>query len=263
MILERDLGLIYPHGGSGQRGGGVRSMNEGIIGVLGGMGPEATADFFHKIINNTEADKDQEHLRVLIDSNPKIPDRTPAMLGSGESPLPMMIETAKNLERAGAHFIVIPCVSAHYFIRGLREGITIPVISIIDEVAGEIERHHPGMERTGLIATTGTIRAGLFHDRLREIGVEVLVPPAEDQEELVMSAIYGKSGIKAGFISPENKGKILRAATALIERGAQGIIGGCTEVPLVVGGGDIAVPFFDSLDILARAAIRQAKGTAR
>jgi len=238
-------------------------MKEKTIGILGGMGPEATADLFHKIIKNTEAGRDQDHLRILIDNNPKIPDRTPAMHGSGENPLPMMIETAKNLGRAGADFIVIPCVSAHYFIRELRERIAIPVISIIDEVAGEIGRRLPGMKRTGLIATTGTIRAGLFQDRLREIGVQVLVPPSEDQEGLVMSSIYGESGIKAGFISPENREKILKASRTLIEKGAQGIIGGCTEVPLVVQQRDIEVPFFDSLNILALATIRQAKGKVR
>jgi aspartate racemase len=235
-------------------------MKEGIIGILGGMGPEATADLFHKIIKNTEAGRDQDHLRIIIDSNPKIPDRTPAMLGSGENPLPMMIETARNLERAGADFIVIPCVSAHYFIGELRERTALPVISIIDEVAGEIERRLPGARRVGLIATTGTIRAGLFQDRLGEKGIEVLVPPSEDQETLVMSAIYGESGIKAGFISSENRGKILKASRALIEAGAQGIIGGCTEVPLVVQQSDIEVPFFDSLNIIALAAIRRAKG---
>jgi len=238
-------------------------MKERIIGVLGGMGPEATLDLFQKIIKNTKAVKDQDHLRVIIDSNPKIPDRTPAILGSGENPLPLMIETARNLERAGAHFIVIPCVSAHYFIKELREGITIPVISIIEEVAGEVERRLPAIRQVGLIATTGTIKAGLFQDRLRETGVEVLVPTPEDQENLVMSAIYGESGIKAGFTSLENKGNILKASNALIEKGAQGIIGGCTEVPLVVQQGDMEVPFFDSLNILALAAIRLAKGEIR
>jgi aspartate racemase len=235
-------------------------MKEGIIGILGGMGPEATADLFHKIIKNTEATKDQDHLRILVDNNPKIPDRTPAMLGSGRSPLPMMIETARNLGRAGADFIVIPCVSAHYFIAELRERIAIPVISIIDEVADEVERRLPGARRVGLMATTGTIRTGPFQDRLREAGVEILVPPPEDQENLVMSAIYGASGIKAGFLSPENRRKILRASQALIEKGAQGIIGGCTEIPLVIQEHDLEVPFFDSLNILALAAIRQAKG---
>jgi len=238
-------------------------MKERIIGVLGGMGPEATLDLFQKIVKNTKAVKDQDHLRVIIDSNPKIPDRTPAILGSGENPLPLMIETARNLENAGAEFIVMPCVSAHYFIKELREGITIPVISIIEEVAGEVEGQFPAIRQVGLIATTGTIRAGLFQDRLRETGVEVLVPTPEDQENLVMSAIYGESGIKAGFTSLENKGNILKASNALIEKGAQGIIGGCTEVPLVVQQGDMEVPFFDSLDILALAAIRLAKGEIR
>jgi aspartate racemase len=234
-------------------------MKEGIIGILGGMGPEATADLFHKIIKNTEATKDQDHLRILVDNNPKIPDRTPAMLGSGRSPLPMMIETARNLEAAGADFIVIPCVSAHYFIAELRERIAIPVISIIDEVADEVERRRPGARRVGLMATTGTIKTGLFQDRLREGGLEVLVPPPEDQEDLVMSAIYGESGIKAGFISPENRAKILKASKALIGKGVQGIIGGCTEIPLVIQGPDLEVAFFDSLNILALAAISQSK----
>ncbi|NIS61379.1 MAG: amino acid racemase [Proteobacteria bacterium] len=238
-------------------------MKEGVIGILGGMGPEATADLFHKIIKNTEAERDQEHLRIIIDNNPKIPDRTPAILGSGENPLPMMIESAKNLERAGADFIAIPCVSAHYFVQELSERIAIPVISVIDEVGREIESQSPALKRTGLIATTGTIRAGLFQDRLRTVGVEVLVPPPGEQEDLVMSSIYGESGIKAGFISPENRGKILKASKALIEKGAQGIIGGCTEVPLVMQQGDIEVPFFDTLNILALAAIRRAKGNVR
>jgi aspartate racemase len=234
-------------------------MREKIIGILGGMGPEATLYFFQRIIKNTEALRDQDHLRVLIDNNPKISDRTPAILGQGESPLPMMIETAQNLERAGADFITIPCVSAHYFIEELRKEVAIPVISIIDEVAVEIQRRLPEIKRIGLIATTGIVRAGLFQDRLSEMGVEVLVPPGETQESLVMSAIYGESGIKAGFISSENKEKILKASNEMIERGAEGIIGGCTEVPLVVQQSDIEVPFFDSLDILALAAIRMAR----
>ena len=235
-------------------------MKEGIIGILGGMGPEATLYLFQKIIKNTGAARDQDHFRVLIDNNPKIPDRTPAILDQGETPLSMMIVTAKNLEKAGADFITIPCVSAHYFIEGLRRAISVPVISIIDEIAAEIQRRLPEIKRIGLIATTGTVRAGLFQERLSEMGVEVLVPPGEIQENMVMSAIYGESGIKAGCTSSENKEKILKSSNALIERGAEGIIGGCTEVPLVIQQGDIEVPFFDSLDILALAAIRMARG---
>ena len=234
-------------------------MKQGIIGILGGMGPEATLHLFQKIIKNTGAARDQDHFRVLIDNNPKIPDRTPAILGQGKTPLPTMIITAKNLEKAGADFITMPCISAHYFLEELRRAISIPVTSIIDEVAAQTQRHLPGIKRIGLIATTGTVRAGLFQDRLSEIDVEVLVPPGEIQEHLVMPAIYGESGIKAGYISSENKEKILKSSKEMIERGAEGIIGGCTEVPLVVQQNDIEVPFLDSLDILALAAIRIAR----
>lgn len=238
-------------------------MNEGVIGILGGMGPEATAILFQAIINSTEAARDQDHLRVIVDNNPKIPERIPAILGHGEDPLPMMIETAKNLERAGADFIAIPCVTAHYFIQELSEGVAIPVISIIEEVAEELERRLPGVERTGLIATTGTIRARLFQDRLSGKDVKVIVPSAEEQEHLVMSSIYGESGIKAGFTSGDNRRRVLKASKALVSRGAQAVIAGCTEIPLVLQEGDLEVPFLDSLSILAVAAIRRAKGSPR
>ncbi|MBW1691466.1 MAG: amino acid racemase [Deltaproteobacteria bacterium] len=238
-------------------------MNEGIIGILGGMGPEATAFVFKEIIKNTEAARDQDHIRVVVDNNPKIPERVPAILGRGEDPLPMMIETARNLERAGADFIVIPCVTAHYFIGELKEGVAIPVISIIEEVVEELERRLPDIERTGLIATTGTIQARLFQSRLSVKDIEVIVPSPEEQEHLVMSSIYGESGIKAGYTSGENRRNILKVSKALISRGAQAVIGGCTEIPLVLKDGDLEVPFLDSLSILAVAAIQRAKGSTR
>jgi len=235
-------------------------MNEGVIGILGGMGPEATAFLFQAIIKNTEAARDQDHIRVLVDSNPKIPERVPAILCRGKDPLPMMLETAKNLERAGADFIVIPCITAHYFIRELSKGVAIPVISIIAEVAEEVGRRLPDIERTGLIATTGTIQARLFQDRLSVKGIEVIVPSPEEQEHLVMSSIYGESGIKAGYTSGKNRRNILKVSKALISRGAQAIIAGCTEIPLVLKESDLEVPFLDSLNILAVTAIRQATG---
>ena len=234
-------------------------MKERIIGILGGMGPEATLYLFQKVINNTGAARDQDHFRIVIDNNPKIPDRTPAILGQGETPLPAMIVTAKNLEKAGADFITIPCVSAHYFIGELRSVVSVPIVSLIDEVAADIQRRLPKIKRIGLIAPTGTVDAGLFQERFSKMDVEVLVPPRETQEKLVMSAIYGDSGIKAGCISSENKEKILNSSNEMIERGAEGIIAGCTEVPLVAEQNDIDVPFFDSLDILALAAIRIAR----
>jgi aspartate racemase len=104
-------------------------MKEKTIGILGGMGPEATLDFFGKIIQNTPATSDQEHLRVIIDNNPKIPDRTEAILGKGESPVPVMVQGGLSLAKAGADFIVIPCISAHFFLDELRCNLSLPIIS--------------------------------------------------------------------------------------------------------------------------------------
>lgn len=233
---------------------------EKIIGVSGGMGPEATLDLFQKIIKHTNASKDQDHLRIIIDNNPKIPDRTPAVLGTGESILPSMVETARNLERVGADFIVIPCVTAHYFFDDLRKKVDIPIISIVDELENEIETRLPHIRKVGLISTTGTIKGKVFHIKLEETGREVLVPSDKDQRELVMEAIYGKAGIKAGYTNLENKKRVVKVAETLIERGAQGIIAGCTEIPLVLREEDISVSLFDTLLILAKAAIREAIG---
>ena len=241
----------------------MSARKERIIGVLGGMGPEATSDLFQKIIKHTPASKDQDHLRIIIDNNPKIPDRTPAVLGTGESILPLMAETARNLERAGADFIVIPCVTAHYFLTDLRREIGTPIISIVEELGNELDSHFPDVKRIGLISTTGTIKGRIFQQTLEEMAREVLVPSEEDQKGLVMEAIYGKKGIKAGHTGLENKRKVVEAAEHLIRKGAQGVIAGCTEIPLVLKDEDIAVPLFDTLLILAKAAIREAMATER
>ena len=108
---------------------------EKVIGILGGLGPEATVFIFQKILQHTPASKDQEHLRILIDNNPKIPERLPAILGSGPDPVPMMVSSGQALTRAGAEFIIIPCVSAHYFLPELRRKITLPILSMLDEAA--------------------------------------------------------------------------------------------------------------------------------
>jgi len=233
-------------------------MEKKVIGILGGMGPEATVSLFRRIVEVTGATRDQDHIRIIIDSNPKIPDRTPAILGRGESPVPTMVSTARNLERTGADFIIIPCVSAHHFIDSLQEAISIPILSIIDAVIAELGRNSPTLHRVGLLATTGTIIGGHFQRGLEDAGYVVEVPNPDDQEKLVMEAIYGERGIKAGFLSAENRSKLMEASRRLMEMGAQGIIGGCTEVPLVLSQEDLSVPFFDSLLILARESVKEA-----
>lgn len=232
-------------------------MPEKVIGILGGMGPEATVDCFAKIIGNTPAEKDQDHLRVIIDSNPKVPDRTRAILGEGESPVPVLAEGCKALKCAGADFIIIPCVSAHFFLEELRKEAELPILSIFDVVAETIESEYPDIKLVGLMGTTGTIRGGLFQKRLARSGIDTLVCDENTQQQ-VMNAIYE---IKRGILkqSPEHvKSVLIKAAKSLIDRGSKAIVAGCTEIPLALKMEDLAVPYFDVLALLARAAIRYA-----
>ncbi len=137
-----------------------------VIGILGGMGPEATLDCFGKIIKNTPAKTDREHIRVVIDSNPGIPDRIAAILGDGESPVPALIEGCRGLEKAGADFIIIPCVTVHFFLSQIQAESPLPILSIIDAVAEGIIREFPETNTVGLLGTIATVESGLFQKRL-------------------------------------------------------------------------------------------------
>ena len=233
---------------------------EKVIGILGGMGPEATVDCFAKIIKNTPAASDQDHLRVVIDSNPKVPDRTAAIIGDGESPVPLMAAGCRALARAGADFIIIPCVSAHVFLSELQQQIELPVLSIFDAVAEAVTRDHPEIKTVGLLATTGTISGGLFQKRLGQDAIKTIVC-ADKIQSRVMAAIYDIKNANAARTRSEITTDLIAAAENLIARmpqGARGIIAGCTEVPLALQQEHLSVPYFDAVTILARAAILKA-----
>ncbi|RTZ98911.1 MAG: aspartate racemase [Deltaproteobacteria bacterium] len=232
-------------------------MQEQVIGILGGMGPEATLNCFDKIIRNTPALNDQDHLKVIIVNNPKIPDRTRAVLDSGPSPLPMLIDGCASLQKAGADFIIIPCVTVHYFIEPLKDASRLPVISILDAVAEAIGRHDPRLGTIGLLGTDGTVQSGIFQKRLARAGLDTITCE-EAVQQAAMAAIYDIKRDRPSRNRQEITRELTTAARHLIDRGAQGIIAGCTEIPLVLTQSEVAVPYFDSLSILARAAIRRA-----
>lgn len=232
-------------------------MTEKTIGILGGMGPEATLDLFGKIIANTPATRDQDHLRVVIDSNPQVPDRTAAILAGGESPVPAMQSGIAALKRAGAGFVAIPCVSAHFFLDELQREAGLPILSMFDITAEHIRQHHPHIRRVGMLATTGTLQGGRFRDTLQRSGIETLAPAGPDQER-VLAAIYEIKGAPGARNRDAIGAEISDIAGRLIQRGAQAVVAGCTEIPLVLKPGDLDVPVFDTLLLLARAAIAAA-----
>jgi len=224
------------------------------------MGPEATGDCFDKIIKNTPAAKDQDHLRVVIDSNPKVPDRTAAIIGDSESPVPVMVAGCHALQRAGADFVIIPCVSAHVFLADVQQQIELPVLSIFDAVAEAITRDHPEIKKVGLLGTTGTVSGGLFQKRLAQQDITTFVPDDAMQSK-IMAAIYDIKNTKPSRTRSEITNDLVSAAESLILKkpeGAQGIIAGCTEIPLALKQKHLSVPYFDAVTILARAAIIKA-----
>ncbi|MDH7478067.1 MAG: amino acid racemase [Candidatus Bathyarchaeota archaeon] len=229
---------------------------EKVIGILGGMGPDATADLFIRIIRETPAKKDQEHLRVIMDSNPKIPDRTAAILGEGPSPLPEMIKTAKNLEKTGVDFIVMPCITAHHYYEDLKGSVKIPILNMVELTAHTISKNFPKAEKAGLLGTTGTVKSMLFDKALNKFGVE-MVYPSKAFQNMIMKAIYDY--IKAGKIL-EGKKFVVDVANHLIKLGADIIICGCTETSLVLKNGDLTKPVVDPMQILAQTIVKVALG---
>jgi aspartate racemase len=227
------------------------------IGVLGGMGPEATAYFFSLIIKATAAARDQDHVPVLIYSLPQIPERTPAILGKGPSPVPLLRKGIRTLARAGAEFIVIPCVSAHAFMAEVRRTSPVPILSLVEEALVGTKRLKPSPKGVGLLASTGSVQSGLFAKPFAAAGIEVLAPTEKEQAR-VMDAIFGRRGVKAGFTDGRPREAVLDIAGRLIRRGADAIIAGCTEIPLVLRDEDIPVPLIEPMRIAARVSIARA-----
>lgn len=227
-------------------------MKEKIIGILGGMGPEATADLFQKIINLTPAKVDQEHLRIIIDNNPKIPDRSKALLNGETSPLSELIITAQNLEKGGADFIIIPCNTAHFYYNEIQKAVNIPIIHMIQETVNHVYRDFPFIKNISLLATKGTYRSVLYQTFFKKYNIEILVPNGQKQDDL-MKIIYA---VKAKTDISLLKEQILKIVKIQIEGGAQAIIAGCTEIPLILKNGDISIPIIDPTLILAQKAVK-------
>jgi aspartate racemase len=227
-----------------------------IIGILGGMGPEATLDLFRCIIHLTPASKDQDHFRILIYSNPKIPDRTKAIAAGGESPVPQLIESAKVLENGGAGIIAMPCNAAHYFLPEVRHKVGIPFLDMIEETVSKLHAQLPNARTVGLIASNGTACSGVYPRSLSSIGVEVLTPSEIDQQR-IGNAI---DQVKAGTHNQSTRETFQQIGLKLAQSGAEAVILGCTEIPLAFDAGAVPYVSLNPTKILAEAAVDWALG---
>lgn len=230
-----------------------------VPGVLGGLGPAATLDFFAKFIDHTNAATDQEHLRIIIDNNPAVPNRNDAVAGTGPSPGPALAEMARGLERAGVDFVVMVCNAAHAFQADITAAIAVPFVSIIAETVRATLLRAPSVKRVGLLAAAGCLDAKLYDSAFTGYGVEVLAPRGASRERF-MKLLYQ---IKAGDVGPAQRREAREIAHELLAAGAEAIVAGCTEVPLVLTEAELdpsgAVALIDSTAALVDATIAYAR----
>jgi aspartate racemase len=235
------------------------------VGVVGGVGPAATVDFLQKVVRGTPATRDQDHIKVLVEQNPQIPDRTKHLVGDGPDPTVSLYATCKRLEAGDVGIIAIPCNTAHAFVERIQPYLNVPIVNMLTVTAEYLRATYPELRRVGLLATTGTIMSGVYQKALEAYGMTQIVPSNASQAR-VMNAIFGPSGVKAGCTVGECINDVTAGADDLIEQGVEVIILGCTELPLLLAKGEIGsasgrvARLVDPTDILAKRCVAYARG---
>ncbi|WP_295363556.1 amino acid racemase [uncultured Succinivibrio sp.] len=219
------------------------------LGIIGGMGPMATVDLMRKIILSTDAKTDQEHIHILVDNNPQIPDRTAAIEGRGESPVEKMLQSAKLLEAQGADVLVIACNTAHYFLDEFKDKVHVTIINMIDEAVKHCVEL--GYSEVGLLCTIGTRNTGIYQKACDKFNIKLVVPDDEEIKAL-QDMIY--SGVKANNFNYDTS-NVKQVISTMRYRGAQAFILGCTETPIAVQMYHLEGNFIDSSLVLAHKAI--------
>ena len=227
------------------------------VGVIGGMGPEATVDLMQRVIEATPAKDDADHIRMLVDNNPKVPSRIEALIdGTGESPAPCMIEMARGLEKQGADFLVIPCNTAHHYFLEVAAAVDIPILNLIELTSRHCKQEQPGLLKAGLLASTALQQIHLYEPWFKKFGVNVLYPRQQNQQ-----AVMGL--IRAVKAKQQTSDQILaysRAADDLQEQGAECLVVACTELSVLGVRLRTLLPVYDASELLAKTIVREVFG---
>lgn len=221
------------------------------LGVIGGLGPMATAYFFELVIRMTDAKTDQEHIDIWIHNCPSIPDRTAYLFDhTKENPVSLMLASGRELARQGADIIAIPCFTAHYFHKELTQKIPVPIIHAIKETVFHLKEYHK--KNIGILATDGTVASELFQKELEKSHMNWILPDKECQQ-YVMDLIY--KDVKAGeHIEIE---KFYKVTDMLRQKGAETILLGCTELSLIKREFDVGEGVLDAMEVLAKCSVEK------
>lgn len=225
------------------------------IGIIGGMGPLATVHLYERIVLRTKAAKDQDHIRVLIDSNTNIPDRTKAIIGNGQDPTVELIKSAKILENSGADFLIMPCNTAHYFIDIIKGSVNIPFINMPEETVKYTYEKYGSNTVVGLLATDGTIKSKIYENYYSKLGIKTIVP--EKTQEKLMKFIY--EVIKCGKYEAGTY-LLFEAVEELKKLGADTFLLGCTELSSAQYLYKFEGPFINPMEVLTERSIVYAGG---
>ena len=233
-------------------------MPDKVAGIIGGLGPEATVDLMRRVIRATPAEDDADHIRMLVDSNPKAPSRIRALIeGTGESPGPFLAGMARNLELWGADFLAMPCNTAHYYLGEIREAVSVPVLNMIELTVGRAAKMQPGIGIVGMLASTAVHKTRLYEAAFQAVGAGIISPEPQCQEG-VMACIRS---IKTGRAGAAELDLLNRAVLDLMSRGAEALVVACTELSIVAETIFAGVTVYDSAQVLAEAIVKAAKGT--
>ncbi|MDR0238705.1 MAG: amino acid racemase [Deltaproteobacteria bacterium] len=236
----------------------MAQQQEKCAGVLGGMGPDATVDFMNRLIRLVDAKEDSDHIRCIVDNNPKVPSRIKALFEGGkEAPAPCLMDMARRLEAWGADFLVMPCNTAHHYHEQIRNAVRIPVLNMIELAAKAVEQTFPHLRKAGILATSATVRVGLYEKAFGALGIETLYPDEAEQAELLDLI----KSIKAGQIGQAQRAALIAAGRHVLEKGAQALVLACTELSVIAPRKD-ELPFVDASQTLAEetwAIVKQGK----
>jgi aspartate racemase len=224
------------------------------VGVIGGMGPEATVDFLRRVVARTPAQDDADHIHVLVDSNPQIPSRIAALIeGGGEDPTPTLCAMAKGLEKQGADFLVMPCNTAHYYLPQIARAVNIPMLDMVALSIAKLAALSPAPRKIGMLASPAVRLVGLYEARLAQAGLQAVFPD-EAGEAKVLEIIRA---VKAANVGEQHRRDYARVAACI---SADAFLIACTELSVLGPPKDLARPFVDTLDVLVGATIAQALG---
>ena len=233
----------------------MNTKQEKIVGILGGMGPEATVDLLHRIIARTDARDDIDHVRCIVDNNPKVPSRIKALLeGGGEDPGPCMAEMAGKLEAWGADFLCIACNTAHNYYGAVRDAVRIPVLNMIELTVEAVARQHPQVTGLGILASPAVRLTRLYEGPCAARGIQPVFASPEEEQKL-LNVI---KAVKAGNTGAEARAALSEIAAHVKSRGAQALVVACTELGII--SGHSALPTVDAADVLAKTIVDTAKG---